>query len=174
MIEAVLAANVSLQSLRKGGVTGAISSGERIAPGVWIDMDIEQGAAETYVETGGTALLKARLKPSAPGRWCTLNIDLGDQVPGDTALLGIAVRSRAPQSTTARVAVRSFMPGGGHTDSYFPDYLVSFAEESTHCDVLWLAHQPELQAQANWRTLMIFLDPAGFDIQFPDIRLFAV
>ena len=136
-------------------------------------MDADQGVAETHFQTGGTALLQMRLEPSQPGLWCTLNIDLGNQEPGDTALLGVAVRSRAPQSTTARVAVRSFMPGGGHTDTFFSDYLVSSAEECTHRNVLWLARQPELLAKADWRTLMVFLDPGGFDIQVLDMRRFA-
>jgi len=173
MIEAVHAANASLRTLRDIGTRGPVSSGERIVPGVWIDLDTQQGAAETHFETGATALLHLRLKPSKPGRWCTLNIDLGNRDLGDAAMLGLAVRSRAPQSTTARVAVRSFLPGGGHSDSFLADYLVSFSEESTHCDVLWLARQPELLARAEWRTLIVFLDPEGFDIQFLDMRLFA-
>ncbi|WP_333829059.1 hypothetical protein [Pararhodobacter sp.] len=172
MTDVVSAATSSLHALRNTRSGGVIRSGERIAPGVWIDLDSE-GAAQTAFEAGGAALLQMRLEPSGVGRWCTLNIDLGRHNPGDTALLGVAIRSRAPRSTTARLAVRSFLPGGGHEDSFFPDYLVAFGEESTHCDVLWLAREPALQAPAEWRTLMLFLDPEGFDIAFLDIRLFA-
>ncbi len=172
MIEALRAANVSLETLRKSATKGTISSGERIAPGVWIDMDTDGGVAETHLETGAGALLHTRVTPSKPGRWCTFNIDLGNQGWSEDALFGVAIRSRAPRSTTARLAVRSFLPGGGHKDSFFSDYLVSFSEESTHCDVLWLAREPDLLARADWRTLIIFLDPEGFDIRFLDIRLF--
>jgi len=173
MLAAVHAASSALQSLTSLQTGDAIRSGARLVPGVWVDLDTEQGAAESTVETGGAVLMRLRLDPVKVGRWCTLNIDLGNQDAGDTALLGVAIRSRAPQSTTARLAVRSFLPDGGYQDSFFSDYLVAFNEESTHCDVLWLAREPVLQARADWRTLMLFLDPEGFDISFLDIRLFA-
>ena len=173
MHDAVHAANSALQALTSLQASGEIRSGERLVPGVWVDLDTGQGEAETALETGGASLLRVKLSPIKAGRWCTLNIDLGNQSAGDTALLGVAIRSRAPRSTTARLAVRSFLPGGGHHDSFFADYLVAFGEESTHCDVLWLAREPALQAVAEWRTLLLFLDPEGFDITFQDIRLFA-
>ena len=172
MHDAVHAANSALQALIGLQTSGAIRSGERLVPGIWVDLDTGQGEAETTLRTGGGSLLRMTLSPVRTGRWCTLNIDLGNQSAGDTALLGVAIRSRAPRSTTARLAVRSFLPGGGHHDSFFADYLVAFGEESTHCDVLWLAREPALRAPADWRTLILFLDPEGFDVSFQDIRLF--
>lgn len=173
MIAAAHAANANLQTLASQRSGGAIKSGARLAPGVWIDLDTEQGSAQTTVQTGGAALVQMGVHPEKAGRWCTLNIDLGNPLPGDAALVGVAIRCRAPRSTTARLAVRSFLPGGKTHDSFFPDYMVAFGEESTHCDVLWLARDPVLSAPADWRTLILFLDPEGFDISFLDIRLFA-
>ena len=172
MHAAVHAANSALAALATLVRSGPAPSGERLVPGIWVDLDPSGGAGDVMAKTGG-GLLKLTLAPRTAGRWCTLNIDLGNAPPDGAALLGVALRSRAPQSTTARLAVRSFLPGGGMHDSFFGDHLGAVGTESTHCDVLWLAHDPVLQADADWRTLLLFFDPEGFDISLMDMRLFA-
>lgn len=172
MHSAVHAANSALAALAALEHNGPVPSGERLVPGLWVDLDTSGGAGDVMAESGG-GLLRLTLAPRKAGRWCTLNIDLGNTRRDGAALLGVAIRSRAPRSTTARLAVRSFLPGGGMHDSFFGDHLVAFGTESTHCDVLWLAHEPVLRAEADWRTLLLFFDPEGFDISILDMRLFA-
>lgn len=172
MHAAVHAANSALAALAALDRDGPVPSGERLVPGLWVDLDTSAGTGDVMAGTGG-GLLTLALAPRKAGRWCTLNIDLGSAPGEGAALLGVAIRSRAPHSTTARLAVRSFLPGGGMHDSFFGDYLVAFGTESTHCDVLWLARDPVLQAEADWRTLIVFFDPEGFDISLMDMRLFA-
>jgi len=172
MHSAVHAANSALAALAALEHNGPVPSGERLVPGLWVDLDTSGGAGDVMAESGG-GLLRLTLAPRKAGRWCTLNIDLGNTRRDGAALLGVAIRSRAPRSTTARLAVRSFLPGGGMHDSFFGDHLVAFGTESTHCDVLWLARDPVLQAEADWRTLLVFFDPEGFDISILDMRLFA-
>lgn len=165
-------ANTALASLRRAPFSGLLTEGARLADGVWFSLDQEQGDSDLMLETGGSALLTARLATRRAGRWCALNIDLGNDDLSGLEILGLACRSRAPVSTTARIAIRNFMPGGGHKDVLFAEHLVAFAQESTHCDLLWLSQTPLLRQPAAWRSLLVFLDPQGFDIAFQDLRLF--
>lgn len=104
--------------------------------------------------------------------------DIGDRAAaGAPRLIGFACRARAPQTRTLRAAIRSFHPtafgDSGFTDTVFADHIVAFADDSTHCDLLWIDQHPALRTPADWRTLILFLDPQGFDILISDLRIFA-
>lgn len=173
-------ANTALNQLFRLSSDGPLEDARRLVPGIWFSIDSRDAPVTGHVSTTGGMLLNARLMPppaQAARRWCTLNIDLGAAGPEGLALLGFACRARARQATTLRAAVRSFRAAGsgasGFEDAFFPDLMVAFADDSTHCDLLWVDNHPALRAPAEWRTLMLFLDPAGFDIVLSDLRVFA-
>lgn len=165
-------ANNNLNQLHALSGEGAVVSGERLVPGLWFDIDPDAGGVDArYTATEG-GFLTLRSTAETPGRWFTLNIDLGAGDLGACRLLGYAARSRAPRSLTLRACVRSFR-SGRFEDVFFPQYLVSFGEDSSHSDVLWIADYHLLSQPADWRTLLLFLDPAGFEITLSDLRVFA-
>ncbi len=164
--------NSALSHLRSGRrATQPLVGGERLAPGIWFDMDIDEADQTALCSTPRQGLLSVTLEARKPGRWFTLNIDLGKDDLSSHRLIGFALRSRAPRTQLARVCLRSFH-GSGFEDVFFPLHVASFAEESSHADVLWLDDQPELCRPADWRTMIVFLDPAGVDLTVTDMRLF--
>ncbi len=168
-VETVNTALSQLRSGRRG--TQPLSGGERLAPGIWFDMDTEETDQTALCSTPPQGLLNVKLEARKPGRWFTLNIDLGKDDLSPHRLLGFALRSRAPRTLLARVCLRSFHDSG-FEDVFFPLHVASFAEESSHADVLWLAEQPELRRPADWRTMIVFLDPGGVELVLTDMRLF--
>lgn len=165
-------ANASLTQLRAQTGEGPVVSGARLVPGLWFDLDPEAGGVEARYAASGDALLSLRCSVERPGRWFTLNVDLGAGDLAQYRLVGFAARSRAPRSLTLRACLRSFR-SGRFEDTFFPQYLVSFAEDSSHSDVLWLADHPALGQPADWRTLILFFDSAGFEFTLTDLCVFA-
>jgi len=190
-------ANTALDQLCRLRSTGPLEDARRLVPGIWFSIDSHDAPVTGQVSTTEGMLLNARMHTPAQAtrRWCTLNIDLGAIDPGnidpgkgsrgegDSAaskaprLIGFACRTRAPQTRTLRAAIRSFHPtafgDSGFADTAFPDHIVAFADDSTHCDLLWIDQHPALRTPAHWRTLILFLDPEGFDILISDLRIFA-
>ena len=164
--------NTALSQLRSDRRRGQpLAGGERLAPGIWFDMDTDEADHTALCSTPPQGLLAITLEVRKPGRWFTLNIDLGKDDLKPFRLIGFALRSRAPRTMLARVCVRSFH-GSDFEDVFFPLHVASFAEESSHADVLWLADQPALRRPADWRSMIVFLDPAGVDLTLMDMRLF--
>lgn len=163
--------NTALSQMGIAAGSRALVSGEKLAPGIWFDMDAKMADHTASIAKPAQGLVAVSLKVRQPGRWFTLNIDLGDDDLAQLRLIGFALRSQARKTLLSRVCIRNFI-ADGFEDVFFPLDLVSFGDESSHADVLWLADHPVLQRPAKWRTLIVFLDPEGVEITLADMRLF--
>lgn len=164
--------NASLAQLEKRRDAGPLINGERLAPGIWFDMDTEQAEHVARFSVPSDGLISFTLEATRPGRWFTLNIDIGADDLSSLRVFGFAARSQAPKTVIARACLRSFH-AQGFEDVFFPQHLVAFAEDSCHADAIWTGQHPILRQPANWRTLIFFFDPAEVDWSFSDLRIVA-
>lgn len=166
-------ARFTLQMLRAHQGEGAISGGKhRIIDGVFMSCDPDASISGRYV-SGPEDMLDIRMQASGNARWQALHIELGDLLLGGSAVLGVVARSVAKSSMTTRLCLRS--GNGGHfVDTFFPKTMVSFAQPSTHLDVMELSVNADLPKQAEWRDLILFFRSGEVDLKLLDLRLFAV
>ncbi|MCC6002061.1 MAG: hypothetical protein JJU19_14540 [Pararhodobacter sp.] len=164
--------NANLEQLAKRGDSGPLVSGERLAQGIWFDMDSEQAQQDAKYSIPPDGLISFSLKAARPGRWFTLNIDIGANDLSSVKVFGFAARSQAPKTVIARACLRSFH-ADGFEDVFFNQHLVAFSENSSHADAIWTEQHPILRQAVNWRTLIFFFDPAEVDWVFDDLRILA-
>ena len=172
MIDAIHRLNETLAALRHRAQGSDLSLGHQIAPGVSLSADPDGTDTDIRIRATGPDLLSIRAVAQTPGRWLTLNFELEGKGARDQALIGLALRLSAPRTLVIRAAIRSYA-GGAHRDTDFPDQIVAHAVPSQHTDALWLGDAPALRDDAEWRTLILFLDPQGTDLTLSDLRLFA-
>lgn len=163
----------NLQMLRAFQGKGAVQRGKhKVSDGVYLSCDPDAAIGGRY-ESGADNMLQLRMQASGNPRWQALHIELGDLRLGQAAVFGIVARSMAPASITTRVCLRS--GNGDHfVDSFFPKTMVSFAQPSTHLDVMDLSSNPDLPKQAEWRDLILFFRSGDVSLNLLDLRLFAV
>ncbi|KFI24240.1 hypothetical protein [Paenirhodobacter enshiensis] len=161
------------QSLKAHKESGTIKGLEtQIVDGVRFSNDPEAGITGEYASDEGN-LISARMHPGKVDhpRWQALHVSLGPAPLADAMLLGVAIKSRAPQSITTRLCIRSGRDGE-FIDTFLPKTMISFAEPSLHLDVLPLDQVPDLPRSAQWRDLILFFRPGDVDIDLLDARLF--
>lgn len=163
----------TLQMLRVHQGQGTIKSGKsQIIDGVYMSCDPDTVVTGRY-RSDADNMLNIRMQVSRNPRWQALHVELGDLRLGDTAVVGVVVRSRAEASITTRLCLRS--GNGGHfVDSFFSKTMVSFARPSTHLDMMDLAANADLPRLAEWRDLVLFFRAGDVSVDLLDIRLFAV
>jgi len=172
MHPSILQLNDALDSLRSRGRDAPQSLDQAGPQGIYLSVDTEECDYTIEASTSDAALFSIKAVTGKPGRWLTLNFDLDKAGFADMALVGFAMRLRAPRSVTLRAAIRTYQ-SGGHEDVYFPDHIVAHADPGEHRDILWIDSAPSLHPEAEWRTLILFLDPAGCDLTVTDLRFFA-
>lgn len=164
----------SLQKLRAHQGQGKIA-GERtpIMDGVFLSTDPDAGVTGEY-HASRDNLLKLRMRPGrGQARWQGLHVIVGPLDLSDAAVIGVVARSQAPSSFTTRVCLRSG-GDGQFIDTFFPKTMVSFAQPSTHLDILEIAKLPELPQRAQWRDLILFFQGSNVDLDLLDLRFFVV
>ncbi|RJE80945.1 hypothetical protein [Paracoccus sp. JM45] len=163
----------TLQMLRAHEGQGEILGGKhQVIDGVFMSCDPNSDVSGNFTSDLSN-MLNISIRSSKNLLWQALHIELGDLNLGSTAVLGVVVRSQAASSITTRLCVRS--GNGEHfVDTFFSKTMVSFAQPSTHLDVLDLASAVDLPKQAKWRELILFFRAGDVDIDLLDLRLFAV
>lgn len=164
----------SLQMLRAHEGRGKIS-GDRtlVMDGIFLSTDPDAKITGDYSASAAN-LLKLRMRPGkGPARWQGLHVVMGPVDLSDAAVIGVVARSQAPLSFTTRICLRSG-GGGQFIDTFFPKTMVSFAQASTHLDVLEIARLPDLPRQAQWRDLILFFQGSDVDLELLDLRFFTV
>lgn len=165
----------SLQMLRAHEGRGPIQSGTTpIRDGVFLSCDPETGIKGEFEATKAN-MVSIEISPSEQSnpRWLGLHVAMGPVDLSNAAVVGIAARSKAPSSITTRVCLRSGR-SGQFVDTFFSKTMVSFAEPSTHLDLLDIGALPDLPRQAAWRDLILFFRPGEVDLDLLDLRLFVV
>jgi hypothetical protein len=166
------AANLALARVRAAGVSLPLGARTELARGVWFSLDTEGAEFQAQCDLSGPGLMTVEMSATRPGRWCTLNIDLGPEDLSLRRVLGLAIRLRAPSTTTLRASLRSFR-AGAFQDIDFPLPILAHAEDSTHTDVLWTARHPGLTTPADWRSLLVFFQPGDFRVTISDLVVLA-
>lgn len=164
----------SLQMLRAHEGQGKIT-GDRtpIMDGIFLSTDPDANIRGEY-HANGANLLKLHMRPGrGPARWQGLHVAMGPVDLGGPAVIGVVARSQAPSSFTTRICLRSG-GDGQFVDTFFPKTMVSFAQASTHLDLLEIATLPDLPRQAQWRDLILFFQGSDVDLELLDLRFFAV
>lgn len=162
-----------LQSLQACETSGKISDPTtRIIEGIQLSSDPEARVAGEFSSPVGEILrLKAAPRGGTHARWQALHVTLGPADISGAGALGVMIRSRAPSSMTTRICLRSGREGG-FVDHFLPKTLISFAQDSTHLDVIELSQAPDLPRQADWRDLILFFRPGPVELELRDLRLF--
>lgn len=162
----------ALAALRGLDRAGPLEAGQHLVPGVFFSVDPET-TNRVEVESRPGEILSARLVVEEPGRWLSLNFDLGRADLTGCGIIGFAIKSDSPGTTTCRVCIRTGTEDGPK-DVFFPKTLVSFPKTSLHLDVLQLGHHPEIPPQAEWRELVFFFEVVSQTLNIRDFRLFII
>lgn len=164
-----------MQNLMAHDGKGEITRTEtHVIDGVHLSNDPEADITGTYESRPGELLrLKAVPRGDARPRWQALHVAMGPADLSGAGVLGVVIRSRAPASITTRVCLRSGRDGA-FVDNFFAKSMISFAQESTHLDVIDLARTPDLPRSAQWRDLVLFFRAGEVELELLDLRLFIV
>lgn len=164
----------SLQLLRAHKGRGKIA-GDRtpIIDSVFLSTDPDAQVTGDYT-ADATNMVKLQMRSrKGPSRWQGMHIVMGPVDLSKAAVIGIVARSQSPSSMTTRICLRSG-GGGQFTDNFFPKTMVSFAQASTHLDVLDMADINDLPRQAQWRDLILFFQGDTVDLDLLDLRFFVL
>lgn len=112
-------------------------------------------------------------KTRAMPNWQCLTVPMGGMDLTGAGVVGIVMRSIAPQATLSRVTLRSGRDGD-FVDQPFGKAVASYAAPSTHLDVIEIGSAPALPLQAQWRDLILFFAPGPLEIDILDLRVFVV
>lgn len=151
---------------------GAITDGARVSPNVFFVVDPEGQIAGNF-ETGDGNVLKMSYQIIKPARWIGLHITAGNFDLQGRSILGLIAKSRSDHAVTSRACLRSGYEGG-FTDSFLPKHIVSYAETSTHIDLLQIEKDADLPQAADWRELVFFLPPADTHLAISELKFFVV
>jgi len=160
----------ALRSLRELDWSGLLAPGQHLVPGVFFSTDPE-ATNQVEVESRPGQMLTARTLVDQPGRWLSLNLSLGPADLTGCGIVGLALKSDAPGTTTCRPCLRSGTAEGVR-DVFFPKVVVSYPKTSLHLDVLELDRHPEVPRRADWRELIFFFEVVSQEFSFRDCRVF--
>lgn len=168
-------ARFALTSLRAHEESGPIAEGRTpIVEGIAFVHDAGPGLTGQYRATSGNmlGLSLSSVSHPQPG-WQCLTVALGPMNLTGAAVIGVVLRTQAPQSTVTRITLRS---GREQTfvDQSFDKAMVSFSQASTHVDMIEIASAPYVPIEADWRDLMLFFRPGSLEIDILDLRFFVV
>lgn len=143
-----------------------------LVPGAFVSIDREGEVAGRCV-TGGESLLRLDYTCRKSPRWLALHLRVGGLNLDQAAIFGVVCKSRAPQAATFRLCLRSAAPAG-FVDAFLPKHVVTFAETSTHVDLLQLQGHEDVPVRADWRELILFFQPQSAAFDLLDLRVFIV
>lgn len=164
-----------LQSLKTYEGAGKIERGKtHVMDGVFFSNDPNAEVQGKFVSRK-SEMLSLCMKPvsASPPRWQALHLQLGELNLTGALLFGVAIKSQAPSSTTARLCLRSGQDRE-FLDTFLTKTLVSFSEPSVHLDVIEIDKTPDLPRKANWRDLILFFRVGEVELDLQDIRLFVL
>lgn len=163
----------TLQMLRAHEGVGKIAGGKcPVIDNVFLSTDGEGGVKGTY-RCDALNMINIQMRSSSVPRWQALHIELGNMNLSNAAAFGVVARSVAPSSLTTRLCIRSGN-GDQFVDTFMPKTMVSFAQASTHLDVMDLGSTADLPKQAQWRDLILFFRAGDVSLDLLDLRLFVV
>jgi hypothetical protein len=165
-------ANHALAVLRALDLDCQPTVGERFAPGVFLSMDPESDTQASLTSTPGE-LLNLEMTTAHPGRWLSLNIELGECDLSQRDVMGFMCKTRANETITFRACLRSGQDEG-FQDAFFGKRVISYGAASTHADLIKLAERDDIPAQAPWRELVLFFPPDLRQVTLTDLSLFGV
>jgi len=166
-------ANFAIAGLRNTAITGALTSKTVLSDRAFVAFD-EAAELKGRFTTGGGDVLSIEFTSARAPRWIALHVKMGEIDLLDKAAVGVLIKSVAPSSTTFRVCLRSGF-GSGFRDLFFPKYVVSFAEQSLHLDIVKLSdHADDLPLARTWRELVLFYRPEETNLTINDLRLFTI
>lgn len=132
-----------------------------------------EGQIKGNFETGNGNVLKLSYRIIRPVRWVGLHIAAGNFDLQGRSIAGLICKSHADHAVTSRACIRSGYEGG-FTDIFLPKHIVSYAEPSTHIDLLQVEKETDLPKKADWRELVIFLPVADTNITISELKFFVV
>jgi len=164
--------NHSLAVLRALDIDASVASDECFVPGVFVSVDSESDT-QVQVTSNPGELLTLGLTTTKPGRWLSLNIEMGAFDLTHRDILGFMCKTTAENTLTFRVGLRSGTEQD-FGDAFFGKRVISYNTESTHADLIKLVERDDVPIQAPWRQLVLFFPPDLQRIQITDLALFGV
>ncbi|KAA8610029.1 hypothetical protein [Salipiger aestuarii] len=165
-------ANQTLDLLRAEQRTGELGTEAGILPGLGFHADPELNLSGSWTTEPGR-LLDIQADVPGIGGWAGLHLSLPIASTRGRGIIGFAARLQAPEIFVARACLRSGREGG-FVDCFFEKHLLFTPDETSHVDVLQIAHRDTIPEEAPWRDLILFLPTESFRLSLIDWRVFAV
>lgn len=147
-----------------------INNDQPLVPGVFFNSD-PGGRVSIEAECLPDNLVRAHIAVDGPAQWVGMHIALGDLNLENRLLLGVAIRSRSPKSTSFRACLRTGQ-AEGFTDTFFRKTVVTYEEPSLHLDALMVSEHAGIAGPAPWRDLILFFRPETATVNLQDLRVF--
>lgn len=164
--------NHALALLRAETIDKTVQTETALVPGIFFSLDPDVRVTGTVKSPPGE-ILSLHLVPEGPTRWMSLNIRMGMVDLTQCQLLGVVCQSRAPQSVTFRVMLRSAVDGG-QLDTMFRKTAVAYSEPSLHMDALDVTRDPMVPRGATLREIILLFDNKPIDVSILSFGVFAL
>jgi len=159
-----------LADWRREIAAGDIADSLRFGPGLALYADPSLEVRGTWRSPAGR-LLELDVTTSGTGTWIGLHVTLDAPDLTNTAWIGFACRSVAPEQATIRCCLRSGTDEG-FTDCFFDRHILSDPEPRSHVDALHIPTTRAIPETAIWRELVLFLPRKSFRWHLHDLRPF--
>ncbi|WP_156414946.1 hypothetical protein [Phaeobacter sp. CECT 5382] len=165
-------ANHALAVLRAQNLDCQPADAKRFSPGIFLSIDPESDSRAHVTSTAGE-LLNLEMTTERPGRWLSLNIELGSCDLSQRDVMGFVCKTRADETITFQACLRSGQDKG-FQDAFFGKRVISYSGPSTHADLVKLEERDDIPPQAPWRELILFFPPDLRQLTLIDLSLFGV
>lgn len=163
-----------LETVKSGKSKGQFDSEGQVIEGLSLRTDPDAKVKIDYTSDAGKFLsLKMASTNNTHARWQAMHIAMGPVDMSDVQVMGVVARTKAGKAVHTRFALRS-LRGRQFIDHSFDKSMVSFAEESTHLDVVALSKYDDLPRKADNRELVLFFPGSPFELDIVDLRVFLV
>lgn len=165
--------NHVIETVKAGSGSGKLRNSAELSPDIFLSVDPGAEIRGSYESgSGGVVSVAYEVTGTARPRWIAVHFRLGEVDLTGKAVVGIIVKSQAPNATACRVCLRTNQDGS-FEDEFFAKNIVSYQEASTHLDLLKVDDLPvSYPLEKARRDLILFLPPTGGNISISDIRLF--
>ncbi len=165
-------ANHALAVLRGMEISDTLAADQHFAPGIFLSVDPESDTKVRLTSAPGR-LCDLDCTTKRPGRWLSLNVELGACDLSRCSVLTLMCKSRAPHTLTFRACLRSGYEGG-FVDAFFQKRVIAYGEESVHADVMKPGARDDVPATAPWRELILFFPADLHQITLTDLALVGI
>jgi len=171
-VDQVSEMNRAISSIIDRKLSGSISSGEILAPGLWLSFESDGPVVGSF-ETFPGMMISIKMNPSGKGISGAFHVALGESDLAEKYYLGFVARIQSPNACSFRVCLRSGS-GFGFEDQYFYKPVISVSDPVAHLDVIPILNTHSVPLWAPWRELLLSFECRSIEFSLLDLRIFTV